>query len=56
MAKRTHRAAILALMNAIEALLLEHGFLSDPDCVPVPCECRACEDARALLAELAGEI
>lgn len=51
----TDRTLVLELLNALDTLLGAHGFLSDPECNSVECECSACIDARALLARIASE-
>jgi len=45
---------ILALLAALSALVEAHGFISDPECQLVECECQACRDARAVLHAATG--
>ncbi len=49
---KTDRQLVVDLLNTVEALLKAHGYLSDDECEPVECECRACLEARELLEQV----
>ena len=41
----------LILLKALEDMLKAHGFIFDPECNQIECECLACINARATIEE-----